>query len=68
LQKNSAEQKANDDNSEVMKEVSEALSAIAKGQEQTAEALMALAAPRRRIPIRDEEGRIVEAHDMPMES
>jgi hypothetical protein len=67
LQKNSAEQKANDDNSEVMKEVSEALSAIAKGQEQTAEALMALAAPRRRVAVRDEEGRMVEAHDMPME-
>jgi hypothetical protein len=68
MQKNSAEQKANDSNDEVMKEVSEALSAIAKGQEQTAEALMALAAPRRRVAVRDEEGRMVEAHDMPMES
>jgi hypothetical protein len=56
------------DTSGPMKEVAEALAAIAQGQQQTAEALRALAAPRRRVAVRDDDGRMVEAHDMPMES
>jgi hypothetical protein len=43
-----------------------ALLQIAETNSQVAAALKALSAPRRRVPIRDKDGRITEAHDMPM--
>ena len=36
---------------------------VAQGQQQLA---AAISAPRRRVPVRDGDGRILEAHDIPM--
>lgn len=47
-------------------QIVQGLQAVAQTQAQTVQALRALSGPRRRVPIRDEEGRITEAHDLPM--
>ncbi len=46
--------------------IAQALQQVAQTNQQVAAALSQLSAPRRRIPIRDEQGRITEAHDLPM--
>lgn len=44
--------------------IMQVLQQVAEGQQQLAQAV---SAPRRRVPIRDEGGRILEAHDIPMQ-
>lgn len=47
--------------------IGQALQQVSQSNQQVAASLSALSAPRRRIPIRDAEGRITEAHDVPMQ-
>lgn len=46
--------------------ITQALGQVAQSNQMVAAAVSALSAPRRRIPVRDAEGRITEAHDVPM--
>ena len=49
---------------QIAQTIAQALQAIAQGQQQM---VKAISAPRRRVPVRDQDGRILEAHDIPMQ-
>ena len=48
-------------------QIVQALQDVARSNQMVSQAAAQLAAPRRRIPVRDEEGGITEAHDIPMQ-
>ena len=51
---------------QMAQQMQQVMAAVAQSNQQIAQAVAQLAAPRRKIPIRDETGRITEAHDIPM--
>lgn len=46
--------------------LTQALAQIAQSNQLIADAIQKVSAPRRRVAVRDGEGRITEAHDLPM--
>lgn len=59
----SAMQQISEMQAQISQTIIQGLQTIAQGQKQLA---AAISAPRKRVPIRDESGRITEAHDIPM--
>ena len=51
---------------QVAQALTQALSHVAQTNQMIAQSMQALSAPRRRVAVRDGDGNITEAHDMPM--
>ena len=50
----------------VAQALTQALDHVAQTNQMIAQAMQSLSAPRRRVAVRDGEGKITEAHDLPM--